>query len=424
MKARPRRRSRPILTLIILLVSIVAGGIGLTSYLFYFRPVAEAVGTATGQVVARPVAANGEASASSAVAAASAAPAPPPLTGNQPVNILLLGSDTDAKFAGNYNTQIMIVVSIVPAQKKVSMLSIPRDLWVQIPGHGVEKIGLAYGAGGVALARQTIETDFGIPIHYYAWVGLDGFIKVIDTLGGVDVDVSHPIVDDSYPDDVNTSDPYAYRRLYIPAGLQHLDGTRALEYVRSRHGDLIGDFGRSQRQQQVLDTLRSKASGKDIVAHLPELATDLKDSVRTDMTLPDLARFAGFADQIRSEPVQQYTLLPPKYSNDGMTGDGQSVVVPDWRQIRPLVDTIFGLRTATTLPMTVPGLGLAPTSATPAAIKPVGTATVSAAEALHGTPTPVSSAEARLRTTPTPARSAIAGNKIIQATPTVRAGAR
>jgi len=423
LKARTRRRSRPVLTLIVLLLLMVAGGASLASYLFYLRPVAEAVGTATGQIVPRPIVQTSD--SGTAAAAPASVPTPPSLSGSDPINVLLLGSDTDAKFAGNYNTQILIVVSIVPSDKKVSMLSIPRDLWVRIPGHGAEKIGLAYGAGGVALARQTIESEFGIPIHYYAWVGLDGFIKVIDTLGGVDVDVSHPIVDDAYPDDINTSDPYAYRRLYIPADLQHLDGARSLQYVRSRHGDLIGDFGRSQRQQQVLDTLRSKTNGRDIVTRLPELASDLKDSVRTDMTIQELARLAAFADQIRSEPVQQFTLLPPKYSNNGTSGDGQSIVIPDWRQIRPLVDIIFNLRTAETLPMTVPGLGFAAASATPGQpAKPSVSPTASATETAHGTPTAVATLHIRSRATSTPVRPTnVPTRTVIQPTPSVRGSA-
>jgi polyisoprenyl-teichoic acid--peptidoglycan teichoic acid transferase len=428
LKIRPRRRSRPVLTLVILLGAILVGGASLFSYLFYFRPVAQAVGLATGQLVPRPIV-QGSLPGIPAAAAQAPAPTPPPLSGNEPINILLLGSDTDAKFEGTYNTQIMIVVSIVPAQKKVSMLSIPRDLWVQIPGHNVEKVGLAYGAGGVALARQTVETDFGISIHYSAWVGLDGFIKVIDTLGGVDVDVSHPIVDDAYPDDVNSPDPYAYRRLYIPAGLQHLDGVRALEYVRSRHGDLIGDFGRSQRQQQVLDALRSKTNGRDLLTRLPELASDLKDSVRTDMSLQDLAKFAAFADQIRSDPVKQYTLLPPTYSNNGTSADGQSIVVPDWRQIRPLVDSIFLLKTATTLPMTVPSLGVPPATPTAIASPTKLAASASASASASGTPhiglTPTPTRDLRPRTTVRPGTpSAVSTRPAVLPSPTARAAGR
>lgn len=420
MKPRRRRRSRPIVTLIGLLLTIVVGGVGLVSYLFYFRPVAQAVGSATGQIVPRPIV------ASSGAGAAAPAPTPPSLSGSDPINVLLLGSDTDAKFGGDYNTQIMIVVSILPAQKKVSMLSIPRDLWVQIPGHGVGKIGVAYGAGGVALARQTVETDFGIPIHYYAWVGLDGFIKVIDTFGGVDLDLSHPIVDDSYPDDVGSPDPYAYRRLYIPAGPQHLDGMRALEYVRSRHGDLIGDFGRSQRQQQLLDALRAQANGRDIVARLPQLANDLKDSVRTDMSLPELLKFAGFAEQIRSEPVQQHTLLPPTYSEDGTSADGQSIVIPNWRAIRPLVDSIFNLRTTSALPMTLPSLGIARVAPSPAAVATKATTSPTPAPTTipHQAPTPVGTAT-RLRLPPVPAKPTVVAKRIVpQATPSPKTGVR
>jgi LCP family protein required for cell wall assembly len=397
-----RRPKSPVTTLVVLLLCLLAGGTALVAYLFYLRPVAQAVSAATGQVIPRPP--EPAAGASPGPGEATAAPTPPSLTGTSRVNILLLGSDTDAKFAGDYNTQIMIVVSIDPVRKSVSMLSVPRDLWVPIPGHGTGKIGVAYGAGGVALARQTIETNLGIPIHYYAWVGLEGFIKVIDTFGGVDVDVSHPIVDDSYPDDVNSPDPYAYRRLYIPAGPQHLDGMRALEYVRSRHGDLIGDFGRSQRQQQVLDALRSKSGTKDIIVRLPELANDLKDSVRTDMTLQDIARFASFAEQIRGQPVQQYTLLPPKYSDNAVAADGESIVVPNWPEIRPLIDQIFDVKTTGVLTMAVPKIAPPPPQVTPAGS---GTALArptpgaSATPKASGTPesTPLAGAH-----TPTPTR--------------------
>jgi len=388
MYPRPHpHQARRLIILLVILVALAAGGI---AFLIYVLPVLSAVQSATGQTVPTPapqVQSSGQPALNFTPAPV---PTPPSLSGSTPINVLLLGSDTDPKFTGVYDTQIMIVVTINPALKRVSMLSIPRDLWVPIPGLGMGKVGTAYHAGGVALARETIERDFGIPIHYYAWVGLDGFIKVIDTFGGVDVDVSHPIVDDAYPDDVNSPDPYAYRRLYIPAGPQHLDGTRALEYVRSRHGDLIGDFGRSQRQQQVLDAIRSKTSGRAIIANLPKLATDLKDSVRTDMTLPDLVQFAAFADQIRGQKIGQYTLAPPSYSVEGNSQDGQSIVIPRWPEIRGLVDQLFGLDTRATLPsLSIAGVAVA--SPAPAASgtahagtpRPTGTVEGGAA---HGTP--------------------------------------
>ncbi|MDE3076090.1 MAG: LCP family protein [Chloroflexota bacterium] len=340
----PTPHSQASFRLMVILAGLVLVGGFIAAYLLYLHPIVAGVGQATGQLVPRePVTTSPE----------KVAPAPtatiPSLSGTARINILLLGSDTDPKFLGVYDTQIMMVVSIDPVRKRVAMLSIPRDLWVPIPGRGIGKVGTAYHDGGLALARQTIETDFGIPIHFYAWAGLDGFIKVIDTFGGVDVDVSHPIVDDAYPDDVGSPDPYAYRRLYIPAGLQHLDGASALEYVRSRHGDLIGDFGRSQRQQQVLDALRSEVNGKDVIPKLPQLATELGSYLRTDMAVPDLVRFAAFADQIRSGAIDRYTLAPPRYSRDGSSTDGQSIVVPNWPAIRALIDSIFDLDTARSL---------------------------------------------------------------------------
>lgn len=202
----------------------------------------------------------------------------------------------------------------------------------------------AYSPGGVALSRLTIYQDFGIPINYYAWVGLDGFVKVIDTVGGVDVDVLHPITDDNYPDDVgnHTSDLYAYKRLYIPPGPQHLSGPEALEYVRSRHADLVGDFGRSARQQQVLSALKTKLNNPDIVSKLPEIANDLNGYVKTDMQLNDVFKLMNFARSLNSNSINRVILGPP-YSSDGTTSDGQSVVFPDCGKIVPAIAQMFAL---------------------------------------------------------------------------------
>ncbi|HEU0169456.1 MAG TPA: LCP family protein [Chloroflexota bacterium] len=312
---------------------LLAAGIAV-GYTGYVRPVAAAVSESTGRVVPRPSVASTDSSAP-----------PEPSAGHGVAgrtNILLLGSDTDAKFVGVYDTQIMMVVTIDEQRQKVSMLSIPRDLWVPIPGWGMGKIGTAYHDGGLSLARETIERNFQIRIDYYAWVGLQGFINVIDTLGGVDVDVLHPITDDSYPDDLaDPNDPYAYRRLYIAAGPQHLDGTTALEYVRSRHGDLVGDFGRSDRQQQVLQAVRSISDGKTVISRLPQIAADLQDSVRTDMNLLEIARFANLADRMKGQAVQTYVLAPPDYSTTAESDDGQDIVLPNWPAIRGLVSTLM-----------------------------------------------------------------------------------
>lgn len=276
------------------------------------------------------------------------------------INILLLGSDTDQKFgtsAGGdsvYLAQTDIVVSIDPSSGSVAMLSIPRDFYINIPNFGMGKLdeafehGYSYGQGGflgaVALSRLTIEQDFGIPIDYYAWVGLDGFIKVIDTVGGVDVDVLHPITDDAYPDDVGntTGDIYAYKRLYIPPGPQHLDGATALEYVRSRHADLVGDFGRSARQQQVLSALKTKLVNPGIISQLPQLATDLDGSVKTDMQLTDVLKLMNFARTVDPNKIQHIVLDPP-YSSATTLPNGESIVQPNCTAIIPIIAQVFQL---------------------------------------------------------------------------------
>jgi LCP family protein required for cell wall assembly len=259
------------------------------------------------------------------------------------INILLLGSDTDEKFQGTYLAQTDIVVTINPATRQVGMLSIPRDFWINVPGSGMHKLDEAYGLGGVALSRLTIAEDFGIHINYYAWVGLDGFVKVISTVNGVDVDVLHPITDDNYPDDVgnHTTDIYKYRRLYIAPGPQHLSGQQALQYVRSRHADLVGDFGRSTRQQQVLTQLKNKLNNPDVIGELPQLANDLNGYVKTDMQLNQVFDLMRFARNIDTSKIQRITLGPP-YSHSGTGPNGQSVVFPDCALIVPVIAKMFG----------------------------------------------------------------------------------
>jgi LCP family protein required for cell wall assembly len=245
------------------------------------------------------------------------------------INILLLGSDTDQKFQNGYLAQTDIVVTIDPSTKSVGMLSIPRDLYINVPGYGMMKLdeafyyGDAYNHNGVGLSRLTISQDFGIPINYYAWVGLSGFIKVVDTAGGVDIDVTHPITDDIYPDDtVNSKDTFAYKRLYLAPGPQHLDGPTALEYVRSRHADLVGDFGRSARQQQMLSSLKTRLVNSNIISKLPELAKDMNGYLKTDMQILDIIKLMNFARTIDPAKIQRIILSPPTYSSAAVATSG------------------------------------------------------------------------------------------------------
>ena len=233
----------------------------------------------------------------------------------------------------------MIVVSVDPAHHQVTLLSLPRDLWVEIPAYGNAKIDLAYARGGAALARATVEKAFKIPIHYYAWIGLKGLVRVVDRLGGIDVDVLHPVLDDNYPNDFNASG-YGTERVYLAAGPQHLDGRHALEYVRSRHGDLLSDFGRSIRQQQVLLALQQQAEGMDPVTALPNFARDLNGHVKTDLDLVRVTQLALFMRGLRAGDVRQAFITP--FVRDATSPDGQQILLADWPAVNRYLRQLFG----------------------------------------------------------------------------------
>jgi LCP family protein required for cell wall assembly len=249
--------------------------------------------------------------------------------------VLLLGSDDDSKFPVDHVlTQSMILVRIDPVAKHVTMLSIPRDLWVPLSTGGTDKIDKAYSYGGPAAAIATVERNFHVQIDEYVWIGLKGLIKLIDLLGGVDVNVTNPILDDVYPDDINATYKWAYTRIALLPGPQHLDGAHALQYVRSRHNDLIGDFGRSARQQQVLVAMKAKASRLN-AADLPDLVNALQGEFKTSMGLARVRSLLGVANFFNPANITQIVLSVPTYASyaNGAPYRGQSVVLPDWPPI-------------------------------------------------------------------------------------------
>lgn len=340
--------ARVVVAVFVVMLVITGSGIG-----YYEVNFASHLGNIIGQKSATLHLTNRDGSAQNAATTAS--------IGTNRINILLLGSDNDAKFGGTGGTplaQTDIVVTIDPQTKYVGMLSIPRDLWLNVPGFGMHKLDEAFSSGwgyqnpadptatpfenAVAVSKLTIEQDFGIPINYYAWVGLDGFIKVIDTAGGIDINALHPMLDDVYPNDINSANAYSYKRLYIVPGPQHMDGIQALEYVRTRHSDLVGDFGRSQRQQQVLSQLKTKLDTPGIVNELPALAKDMDGYVKTDMQLSDLVNLVTYARGLDPNKVTHLVLSQP-YSTSFTAPNGESAFQPVCSQIVPAIAQMFGL---------------------------------------------------------------------------------
>src|SRR2546421_7553249 len=257
----PSRTQWLVFTAVVVCLALVAGGV------LYLLPVLELLGNhdaAPGRGVPAP------------------AHAPPPLDSKQRINILLLGSDNDQKFPQDaLLSQTMIVVSVDPAHHQVTLLSLLRDLWVEIPGHGQAKIDLAYARGGAPLARATVEKAFKIPIHYYAWVGLKGLVRVVDRVGGIDVDVLHPVLDDNYPNDFNDSG-YGTERVYLAAGPPHLHGPPPPQYGRPPHCDLLSGLGRPIPPQPVVLAPPQPAEGMGLGTGLPALAKKLKRHGQND----------------------------------------------------------------------------------------------------------------------------------------------
>ena len=261
------------------------------------------------------------------------------------VNILLLGIDEREDQHGPWRTDTMIVLTLDPENMTAGMLSIPRDLWVPIPGYSENRINTAhytgdlkkYPGGGPALAIKTVQYNLGIPIHYYVRINFSGFVEAVDTIGGVDIYVEKEIDDPLYPDNA-----YGYDPLYIPAGLQHMDGELALKYARTRHGG--SDFDRLRRQQQVIIAVRDKVLRfkllPQLLPKLPELLKTVGDAVQTDLQLDEMLNLAQLVGQISDEHVKT-AVIDSSMTVPTTTPNGAQVLIPIPDEIRAVVDEIF-----------------------------------------------------------------------------------
>jgi LCP family protein required for cell wall assembly len=329
------RRRGVFLGLLIALGFVLSGAIGAVAY---FMPAIVTAFQDTGRAIDRnlPSAQASAAASASASAVASVPPAVAPP--GKPFTVLLLGSDNDAKFGGIVLTQSMILARVNPTTKQVVMESIPRDLWVPLSTGGSAKIDAAYLHGTASAAVATVEENFHVHIDHYAWIGLLGLVNLINEVGGIDVVATNPVMDDYYPADLSGKNPYAFERVAVLPGPQHMDGMQALMYVRSRHGDLRSDFGRSQRQQQVLLALRAKAKLLGI-ANLPDIATAMANDFSTDMSIGEIASLLPIASSVQLQNVRQVILASP-YTSTGKLFN-QDVLLPNWNLILPETHLYF-----------------------------------------------------------------------------------
>lgn len=267
--------------------------------------------------------------------------------GDDRINVLLLGIDRRGGTGWGYRTDTIIVVTVDLTNKSAGILSIPRDLQVMIPDIGEDRINTVnvygylqhYPGEGPALLKQTIEANFGILIDYYVMVDFDGFEKIVDTLGGLDVDVPKTLHDTQYPDP-RPDDPHAYKSIHFDPGWQQMNGERALEYVRSRVS--TSDADRARRQQQILLAIREKALNTNLIPELPDLATTMVGTVETDMTVEEMIELARLMPHIDMANLKQVIIEEPLVYGRRRE-DGADVQLPRWDQINPLIAELFGV---------------------------------------------------------------------------------
>lgn len=264
------------------------------------------------------------------------------------ITVLLLGVDQRPDDPSPARTDNIIVVTLEPSTGKLGVISVPRDTLVSIPGFDRKgKINTAYvvgetkkyPGGGGALAKKTVSELLGYPVDYYIKINFDGFERIVDLIGGIDVDVPKTIHDEEYP----TID-YGYQTFHIDAGLQHLDGATALKYVRTRHAD--DDFQRARRQQQVLLAIKDQVLDNKLLATLRvfDLLDVLSGSIEHDLPTSRILELFSLANKVEISEVRQ-VILDSQYGTIDATSPWGWVVVPDTDRIRPTMQQLFAAST-------------------------------------------------------------------------------
>lgn len=255
-------------------------------------------------------------------------------------NILILGLDRRSGEGYVVRSDTMMLMTVYPPGPRVVLLSIPRDLYVSVPGYGEDRINTAHfwgenaaPGGGPALAMQTVAQNLGVPVGHYVRIDFDGFRAIVDAVGGIDVVVEQPIVDDAYP-----TDDYGVMHIEIPAGLQHMDGEKALRYARSRHGS--SDFERAERQQQIVTALARRLLDPATWPRLPLVYMAMVDHVDTDLTLGDLLLLAPTFFRVGADGIERY-VITREMTEPWVTDSGGAVLLPRWEAIRPLIQEWF-----------------------------------------------------------------------------------
>lgn len=244
------------------------------------------------------------------------------------VNILLLGSDSRPD-GGGFRTDIIVWVSLNPKDGYVSAISFPRDLFVQIPGMGENRINTAFPRGGFDLLADTFEMNFGVRPDQYILVDFNGFKSVINNLGGINVQAAKNLTD-SCAKWINASGQCS-----VGPGLVHMDGEVALWYARSRYS--TNDIDRARRAQEVIEAIFNRLMSLDVILKVPDLYSAYTDYVNTDIKLGDVLSLLPLANKIyENDDIRNY-VIGYDYVYDWVTVQGAQVLVPDKEAIQELI---------------------------------------------------------------------------------------
>jgi LCP family protein required for cell wall assembly len=276
---------------------------------------------------------------------------PPSWDGTERLNVLLIGVD-QRQGETSFNTDTMIVASVDPVKGSVSMFSIPRDtVDVPVPASAQALYGATYNNkinsyyssakansdtfpnGPAAALRELLSELYGIRIDYSVMVNFSGFKQIVDTLGGIRITTKNPIVDETYPAGVGH-----LRRIRMPVGVRTMDGQEALIFARSRYGS--SDFGRAERQQQVIAAVRAQTDVEAIAANLPALASTLQDAIKSDFPQGDLPRLLELLGRVDASNLKSIVFAPPVYQTVGADERGY-IIVPDVEKIRRAILAAF-----------------------------------------------------------------------------------
>jgi LCP family protein required for cell wall assembly len=245
------------------------------------------------------------------------------------VNFVLLGSD-QRPFTGGHRTDTIMVVSLDPTRGTVTLLSMPRDLYVYVPGWRVNRINVADGRGGPDLVEQTILYNFGIPIDFWVRINFGGFSTLVDSLGGIDVPIGR-----SYADECGG------QWLVFSPGIRHMDGPMALCYSRMRKSS--SDFDRLRRQQEVVLAIFNKAVSLDALERLPELYNQYVSLVDTDAELDDLLALVPLGVQVAGDStrIRRFAVDTTMATGWRVPYSGAAVQLPDREKILEMLATAF-----------------------------------------------------------------------------------